>query len=110
MSLSPPWTRKGYSLLDTLGGLLQNQDVPLRLTIFRCFQTMLEQDPDLKARLEPVLAQLDAGESFAVAYQRTVLLNQYCGHQDPLPQADTSELFLSNLKNALHWTVKPGAH
>ena len=94
------------SLLDTLGGLLQNQDVPLRLTIFRCFQTMLEQDPDLKARLEPVLAQLDAGESFAVAYQRTVLLNQYCGHQDPLPQADTSELFLSNLKNALHWTVK----
>ena len=34
------------SLLDTLGGLLQNQDVPLRLTIFRCFQTMLEQDPD----------------------------------------------------------------
>ncbi len=98
------------SLLDTLGGLLQNQDVPLRLTIFRCFQTMLEQDPDLKARLEPVLAQLDAGESFAVAYQRTVLLNQYCGHQDPLPQADTSELFPQQPEKRRPLDSEAGAH
>lgn len=61
---------------------------------------MLEQSPALSARLEPVLARLDAGDSFAVSYERTVLLNRHCGHQDPLPQADSSELFLSNLKNA----------
>lgn len=94
------------ALLETLTDLLQTQDVPLQLTIFRCFQAMLEQSPDLSARLEPVLTRLDAGDSFAVSYERTVLLNRYCGHQDPLPQADSSELFLSNLKNALHWTVK----
>ncbi|MFR8332938.1 MAG: hypothetical protein ACLU9S_11725 [Oscillospiraceae bacterium] len=95
-----------HSRWRPLTDLLQTGDVPLQLTIFRCFQAMLEQSPALSARLEPVLARLDAGDSFAVSYERTVLLNRHCGHQDPLPQADSSELFLSNLKNALHWTVK----
>ena len=94
------------SLLDTLGGLLQNQDVPLRLTIFRCFQTMLEQDPDLKARLEPVLAQLDAGG----VLRRGLPAD---GSSEPVLRTPGSpapgrhqRAFLSNLKNALHWTVK----
>lgn len=93
-------------VLSTLCRLLADPDVPLRLTILRCFRHILEQKPHTASVLEPVLTGLDPGESFAVCYQRAVLLNRYCGHDAPLPQADTSELFLSNLKNAVHWSVK----
>lgn len=94
------------AVIATLTGFTADADVPLLLSVLRCFRHMLEQLPTCRAAIEPILNGLRQDNSPAVEYLRTGLLNQYFGHSLPLPQAEPGELYLSNLKNAVHWTVK----
>lgn len=107
MCFVPPQAVEDPScLISLLSSFLEDPDVPLRLTVMRCMEHFTEKCPRLSASWEPILTALEPGDSFAVCYTRIRLLNQCCGHADPLPQANPGELFLSNLKNAVHWTVK----
>ena len=93
-------------LARCLGRCLAQPDIPLRLTVIRCLSRLMEQDPAIGAGMAEALRRLDPGDSFAVSYAKTRILNRFFGGHDPLPQARAGELFLSNLKNVVPWTVK----
>ena len=93
-------------VVEVLLGYLQEDNTSLRLIVFRCLQAFLRQKPELASQVKDRLLSLDCEDSFAVDYARTLLLNGFCGTDLPLPSADSGELFLNNLKTAVHWTVK----
>lgn len=93
------------AVLTTITPWLLEQEVPLRLILLHYLGTLLTQRPALAGQISQLLLPMVEEESFAVQYARHCLLLR-CGIQTPVPQGRRSELFLGNLKNAVHWTVK----
>ena len=91
-------------LTQTLLRFLNSGDEPLQLTTLQTVTAFLDRDPGLTETFVPLLKAARC-DTFAPAYRRAILLNR-CGCGEPLPEADTRELFLNNLKSAVHWTVK----
>ena len=91
-------------LLSALARFLSCGEEPVQLAALQAITALLNQAPSLGAALLPILERAP-GQTFAVAYSRACLLSR-CGRPTEPPKADTRELFLNNLKTAVHWTVK----
>ncbi len=93
------------AVLNTIAPWLLEAEIPLRLILLQYLGTLLTKHPALAGQLAQMLLPMAEEESFAVQYARHCLLLR-CGVPSHAPQGRRSELLLSNLKNAVHWTVK----
>ena len=98
-AISPQWMEH---ILQCLLRMLPDADEPLQVLILRRLEAVRPRLSDAQlARMQAALAPLAQTDSYAVAYLRNRL-----GLATPMPDTPVSQLFLSNLKNAVHWMVK----
>ncbi|MDR0841438.1 MAG: hypothetical protein LBN26_08685 [Christensenellaceae bacterium] len=99
------------ALANVLANMLQSDELRLVISVLRLGERLLEADSDEAVACAQKLLQAAPGQP-VVAYL-VLRINRRLAHKHgvPAPGAqgsfpDISELYLSNLKNAVHWTVK----
>ena len=91
------------ALLETLRGLAEGGELRCRLIALRLLHH-LQQIPALNGRIQTLAGALsDCAQEPALRYLRAELLGERLA---PLEEHEIALLYLSNLKNAVHWTVK----
>ena len=93
------------SLLSVLQGALATSEARLQIGALRCL-LKYSAFPALRTQAAEVLAALPDAPEAAVAYLCGHVRAVLCSGAPEPPALDISELYLSNLKNAVHWTVK----
>lgn len=77
-----------------------------QIAALRFFRKLLTiGDEALQVEVRRVAQGLEPGESYAVGYERSVLLRG-AGETASLRNAERQHLYLSNMKMAVHWSVK----
>ena len=92
-------------LVETLGAMLHEDEVRLQLTVLRCLE-LLRVHPEIVCKVDELVRAFDPScfaESEALAYRRRCALGL---REDRLTEESASRIYLSNLKSAVHWTVK----
>ena len=91
-------------IVETLGKMLHNDDVQLQLTALLCLESLLQTE--VACKVKEVVSLLDT-----TVYENHVALDYMkrramgC-REDTLDEEKASHIYLSNLKSAVHWTVK----
>jgi len=94
-------------LLCALLPMLQDAQEALPIAALRLIDHLLPLVSDDEAKSAvPVLLQLTGHSAFAVSYLSRKLLARINPDDCPPAVVDISQLYLSNLKNAVHWMVK----
>ena len=91
-------------IVETLGGMLHEDEVQLQLTALSCLETLLQTDAGCKVK--EVVGAFDASvyeNQQVLAYMKRRALGE---RLDTLDEDSASRIYLSNLKSAVHWTVK----
>ncbi len=94
------------ALLRRLEALLQNGEARLQMIVMSLLLRLKKQRPDTAAEAERIARACvpPEGEHYdALCYARCRILD---GPFTPLNARQSSRMHLSNLKNAVHWTVK----
>lgn len=92
-------------LVETLGDMLRENEIRLQLTALRCLETMAEY-PEVSCKVKEIVGDFDASfyeNREVLEYRKRCALGQ---GEDMLDEAGASRIYLSNLKSAVHWTVK----
>ena len=92
-------------VVDALGAMLPDGDTPLRLRVLRCFEKM-HANSAFVCKVEEVanaFNTVDCEDSALVDYMRRRAMGE---RNDVLDENGASNIYLSNLKSAVHWTVK----
>ena len=92
-------------LIQRLAGILGSDEVPLDMIILHCLERM-QQLEELRPTVQQVLLTYEPPQGeyqAALLHLRGVLLGQPF---KPLSDQQLSQIHLSNLKNAVHWTIK----
>lgn len=92
-------------LVETLGALLGEDEVRLQLTALRCLESMGKY-PEFACKVKEIVSSFNASDYSnceVLEYQKRRVLGEY---GDTLDEAGASRIYLSNLKSAVHWTVK----
>lgn len=100
-------SREGAALLKALGPMVREAgEERLQICALRLAEQLLEAGcPGAKGGAAALLAALPQGNEPAILWLRGRLARRL-GRKAPLPAVEASELYLANLKNAVHWTVK----
>lgn len=93
------------SLLPVLQRNLILCNPPLQLVTLQLLHTLLKCHCTLREQISAMAEKMDPAEDPALAYLRAVLLHA-CGKTAAVPPVNSAALYLSNLKNVVHWTVK----
>ncbi len=99
----PPHQR--LPLVEALGEMLHHDEVHLQLTVLRCLEVM-GQHEEISCKVKEVVGDFDTSVfsySEVLDYRKRCALGQ---RSDMLDEAGASRIYLSNLKSAVHWTVK----
>ena len=91
-------------IIETLGGMLHEDEVQLQLTALLCLENLLQTECACKVKaavsaFDPCLY----GDREVLDYMKRRALGQ---REDVLNEESASRIYLSNLKSAVHWTVK----
>ncbi len=92
-------------VVDALGAMLPDGDTPLRLRVLRCLEKMYP-NADFTCKVIETVTDFDTRDCEdreLVEYLRQRAMGQ---RGDVLDENGASRIYLSNLKNAVHWTVK----
>ena len=92
-------------LVETLGAMLNDDEIRLQLTALRCLEA-LRVHPEIARKVDEVVGTFDPSafaDHEALAFRRRCALGQ---RKDTLTEEAASRIYLSNLKSAVHWTVK----
>ena len=93
------------SLVETLGTMLGEDEVRLQLTALRCLES-LRVHPETACKVDRIVRAFDPScyaDREVLAYRRRCALGL---RKDELTEETASRIYLSNLKSAVHWTVK----
>ena len=93
------------ALVEKLGEMLDENEVRLQLTALRCLEAMREY-PEVACKVEEVVSSFDTKlyeNCEVLEYRKRCALGQKA---DTLDEDGASRIYLSNLKSAVHWTVK----
>ena len=91
------------TILTTLRHALNGGDDMLTIAVLRCIEKCKGVPYAVPYALD-VLDELDTN-SPAVLYMSKKVRTELMGGEEPVPE-EISEIYLSNLKNAVHWTIK----
>ena len=93
--------------LDCMGTMLSSDSQKLRLAVLLCMEHLLPQGgQEAAARIQAHLSSLQLREDSTVAYLSCRLCAAMGQAPAQEPSAPVSQLYLANLKNAVHWIVK----
>ena len=93
------------SIVETMGKMLQDGETRLQLTALHCMEK-LRRHTEVSDRVEEILESFDPtlyADSEVLAYMKRRAIG--C-RLDTLDEEGASRIYLSNLKSAVHWTVK----
>ena len=91
--------------VEALGAMLSDGDTPLRLRVLRCLEKMYPY-PQFTCKVISVVSSFDTTDCEdrgLVEYLRQRAMGE---RHDVLDEDGRSRIYLSNLKSAVHWTVK----
>lgn len=92
-------------IVEKLGTMLTDDEIRLQLTALRCLETM-RRHGEVTRKVEELVSAFDPSiyaDSEALEYMKRRALG--C-REDTLDEEGASRIYLSNLKSAVHWTVK----
>ena len=92
-------------VVEVLGAMLNGGETRLQLTALRCLESMHERE-DLSCKVEEVVSSFDpslSADREVLVYMKRRALGK---REDSLDENSASRIYLSNLKSAVHWTVK----
>ena len=93
------------SIVESLGAMLSEDEVRLQLTALRCLES-LRVHPEVVCKVEEVVNAFDTSlysDREVLEYRKRCALGR---REDKLDEDSASRIYLSNLKSAVHWTVK----
>ena len=91
--------------MEKLGEMLGENEVRLQLTALRCLEAMGKY-PEVSCKVEEIVTSFDATlyeNCEVLEYRKRCALGRKA---DSLDEDGASRIYLSNLKSAVHWTVK----
>ncbi len=92
-------------IVDTLGGMLHENEVQLQLTALRCLEALRLQT-NITRKVDLVVSSFAPGDyenAEVLEYMKRRAMGR---REDTLDEEHASRIYLSNLKSAVHWTVK----
>ncbi len=92
-------------VVERLGEMLHVDEIRLQLTALRCLEAMAARE-EVACKVKEVVTSLDCSlydDAEVLSYRQRQALGD---REDRLNENGASRIYLSNLKSAVHWTVK----